>query len=109
MNDNVVLTSGIMIDKKAVDFNIKKIINQVYKLLPMRQEKRDWLKPLETLIEEIEGMKQLIIGQDDLFFLLLCKMKGLFSLQDQEDMTLYRRIIFQCLSLLNSLRKNVGN
>jgi len=36
MNDNVVLTSGIMIDKKAVDFNIKKIINQVYKLLPMR-------------------------------------------------------------------------
>lgn len=106
---DMVLTSGMTIDKDAVDFNIKRIINQVYKLLPMREQGRDWLKPLETLIEQIEGMKRLIIGQDDLFFLILCKMKGLFSLQNQDDMTIYRRVIFQCLGLLNSLKRNVNS
>lgn len=103
----VVLTSGITIEKQAITFNIKRIINQLYKLLPMREEGKDWIKPLETLIEEVTGMKRLIIGQDDLFFMILCKMEGLFSLNKEEDMILYRRIIFECLSLLNNLENNV--
>ena len=52
-------------------------------------------------------MKRLIDGQDDLFFLILCKMEGLFSLNKNEDMTIYRRIIFECLGLLNTLEQNV--
>ena len=106
---DIKLTSGIEIDVEAIRFNIKRIINQVYKLLPMREEGRDWIKPLETLIEELSGMKRLIYGQDDLFFLILCKMEGLFSLNRKEDMDIYRRIIFECLGLLNSLEKNVCN
>lgn len=73
---------------------IKKLINQVYKLLPTREEGKDWEKPLQTLIEELSGMKRLIMNQDDLFFLILCKMEGLFSLNRPEDMGTYRRIIF---------------
>lgn len=103
----ITLTSGIDIENTAIEFNIKKIINQVYKLLPMREQGRDWEKPLETLIEELSGMKRLIIGQDDLFFLILCKMEGLFSLQRREDMSIYRRSIFECLGLLSDLEKNV--
>lgn len=106
--EQMVLTSGIEIETQAINFNIKRIINQVYKLLPMREEGRDWEKPLQTLIEELSGMKRLIIGQDDLFFSILCKMEGLFSLHRQEDMGVYRRTIFECLSLLNSLNKNVN-
>ena len=101
------LTSGVMINKESIDFNLKRIINQVYKLLPMREEGRDWEKPLQTLIEQLSGMKRLIDGQDDLFFLILCKMEGLFSLNKNEDMTIYRRIIFECLGLLNTLEQNV--
>ena len=106
-NSAILLSNEISIQAEAVDFNLKRIINQVYKLLPMREEKRDWEKPLQTLIEELSGMKRLIVGQDDLFFLILCKMEGLFSLNKQEDMNTYRRIIFQCLGLLNDLNKNV--
>ena len=62
---------------------------------------------LETLIEEIAGMRRLIVGQDNLFFLILCKLEGLFNLVEQTQMTLYRRVIFECLGLLNSLDKNV--
>lgn len=99
------LMSGITIDTTVINESIKRIINQVYKLLPMRQEGRDWEKLLETLIQELSGMKRLIVGQDDLFFLVLCKMEGLFSLKDRDDMHIYRRTIFEILNLLNSLNK----
>ena len=105
--EQVALTSGLEIETNVIYESFKRIINQVYKLLPMREQGRDWKKPLETLIEEISGMKRLIIGQDDLFFLILCKMEGLFSLNKDEDMPIYRRVIFECLSLLNSLEQNV--
>ena len=42
----VALTSGVSIDSTAINFNLKRIINQTYKLLPMREEGRDWKKPL---------------------------------------------------------------
>ena len=103
----VVLTNGVAIEKEAVAKNLKRIINQVYKLLPSREEGKNWEKPLETLIEEIAGMAKLIEGQDELFFLILCKMKGLFSLTNDSDMILYRRIILELLSLLNQLKINV--
>ena len=95
------------IDNTVIKKRIYKLINQIYKLLPMRQQGRDWQKPLQTLIEELSGMKRLINDQDDLFFLILCKMEGLFSLTTENDMSTYRRIIFECLSLLNTLNGNV--
>ena len=105
----ILLLNGIQIEQQSVQFNLKRIINQVYKLLPMREERREWQKPLQTLIQELSGMKRLIIGQDDLFFLILCKLEGLFSLNKEEDMDIYRRSIFECLGLLNLLNKNVCN
>ena len=98
---------GLEIDNAVIKKRIYKLINQIYKLLPMRQQGRDWQKPLQTLIEELSGMKRLINNQDDLFFLILCKMEGLFSLTTENDMSTYRRIIFECLSLLNTLNGNV--
>ena len=99
---------NLEIDNVTFQNTIKKVINQTYKLLPMREQGRNWEKPLQTLIEQLSGMKRLIIGQDDLFFLILCKLEGLFSLNKKEDMEVYRRIIFECLGLLNELTKN-GN
>lgn len=101
------LKYGVSIDKEDFSVNIKRIINQLYKILPMREQGKDWKKPLETLIEQLCGMKRLIENQDSLFFTIICKMEGLFDLTDDEiDMPLYRRTIFECLSLLNSLNRN---
>ena len=54
-------------------------------------------------------MKRLFVaGQgQDLFFLILCKLEGLFSLDSVEDMSLYRRTIFECLRLLSTLRVEI--
>ena len=103
----VVLTLGISVSNDAVDNNLKRIINQVYKLLPLREEGKNWEKPLETLIEELAGMADLIEGQDELFFSILCKMKGLLSLTKEFDMPTYRRTILELLSLLGELKSHV--
>lgn len=96
---------GIIIDNAAIVANLKRITNQVYKLLPSREEGADWEKPLTTLIEEVSGMDRVLIGQHDILFPLLCKLEGLFVLTQTNDFLLFRRTIFECLSLINNLTK----
>lgn len=103
----MVLTSDLSFSAQSIYSNLNKIINKVYKLLPLREQGQDWEKPLQTIIVELKGMKQLIFNEDELFLSILCKMEGLFSLTKKQDMSLYRRTIFECLGLLNNLNKNV--
>ena len=103
----MVIKYDIDIQDNIIQNNFKRIINQVYKLLPMREENIDWQKPLQTLIEEIAGMNRLLVSQQKDFFILLSKLEGLFQLTQAEDFLLYRRIIFECLSLLNNISQNV--
>lgn len=97
------------IEDETIKANIKRIINQVYKLLPMREEGADWQKPLSTLVEEVAGMNRLMIGKQTTLFTLLCKMEGLFELTEESDFMMYRRVIFECLGLLGEFEENVGN
>lgn len=90
---------------EAILVNLKRLTNQVYKLLPLREESGDWARPLETIIEEIAGMSRLLVGQQVILFKLLSKLEGLQILQEPKDFMLYRSIIFECLSLLGELGK----
>ena len=92
---------NITFSKNIIQNDIKRIINQVYKLLPLREEEKEWKKPLETIIQELIGMKRLFLKQEQSFLILLCKLEGLFELDQSFD--LYRRTIFECLSLLNQI------
>lgn len=83
--------------------SLKRNINLVYKLLPMREEGQDWERPLETIIEELVGMNRLLIDLQPNLFPIICKLEGLFSLTDKKDMSLFRRTIFECLSLLSKI------
>lgn len=90
----------------AIEKDLKKLTNQIYKLLPNREEGIDWINPLQTIMEELAGMNRLLIDQEDIFFSLLCKLEGLFILtDDKEDFFLYRRTIFECLSLINEIKE----
>ena len=93
----------------AIKVNLKRITNQVYKLLPSREEGSDWEKPLSTLLEELSGMDRLLVGQHEILFPLLCKLEGLFILTQEEDFFLFRRTIFECLSLINDLTRACQN
>lgn len=101
----MVIKYGADIDIAAIAANIKRLTNQIYKLLPLREEGGNWLRPLETLIEEIAGMDRLLIGQHLILFKLLSKLEGLLLLTDENDFMLYRSVIFECLGLLGELNK----
>ena len=94
---------NLTVSEEIVRKSIKRIVNLTYKLLPTREEGGDWKKPLETIIEELVGMNDLFLDQQDKIFVIICKLQGIFNLTDKDDFQLYRRTIFECLSLLNGL------
>ena len=46
-------------------------------------------------------------GYSQIYFPLLNKMEGLYSLTDKNDFSCYRRTIFECLSLMNILQEEL--
>lgn len=102
------LKYNIEIEDKIISQRLQNLINQIYKLLPSREEGVDWEKPLETIIEELAGLERLMdCGYPEIFFPLLCKLEGLFLLTNVEDFSCYRRTIFECLGLMNELKKEL--
>ena len=103
----------VIIDNRGVDLefensaiieNIDRITNRIFKLLPSREEGGDWQTPLNNIIIEIQGMKILWSDQPKLFT-LLCKLEALNSLTEEDDFLLFRKIIFECLGILNEIKK----
>ena len=102
------LKYNLNMSDEIIEKDIKRIINQIYKLLPLREQGQDWQKPLQTVIQELVGLQRLFMGQqEESFLILLCKLEGLNILIQEEKFFLYRRIIFECLSLLSEMRTNV--
>ena len=102
----MVLKYGVEVDNYAIESILKKITNQIYKLLPMREENGDWKKPLETIMEELAGMDRLLEDHVNLFS-ILCKLEDLLTLTEPDDFFMFRKIIFECLSQMNEVKKCV--
>lgn len=104
----MILKYNIEIDDKIIFYRLQNLINQIYKLLPTREEGAEWQKPLETVIEELIGMQRLMRNNYlEIFFPLLNKLEGLYSLTEKQNFLCYRRTIFECLSLMNELQKKI--
>ena len=101
------LKYDVDIDNTAINANLKRLTNQIYKLLPNREEGIDWKAPLNTIIEEFSGMDRLLIDQHEILFQLLCKLEGLFTLDEDKCFFEYRRTIFESLGLISALMNNV--
>lgn len=90
-------------ENEAIGKNLERITNLTFKLLPNREEGNDWETPLQSLIIELAGMARLL-DQTSLFS-LLCKMEGLQTLQSEDDFLKFRRTIFDCLNILQDIKK----
>lgn len=104
----MIIETGADIQKEAIVENLKKLVNQIYKLLPNREENIDWQTPLGTIIEELSGMDMILKNYHTSLFSLLCKLKGLYPLTTEDDFFLYRRTIFECLNILSSMKDEVS-
>lgn len=104
----MILKYNIKIENEVISCRLQNLINQTYKLLPIREQRSNWEKPLQTIIEELAGFQRLTKGKySEFFFPLLNKLEGLYSLTGQQDFSCYRRIIFECLGLMNELQKEI--
>ena len=90
-------------DNAALEKNIIRLINQLWKLIPMRENEEDWKKQLNTVIIEIAGLGS-IFNQDPQFLQLVAKLKGLEIVET--DFNLYRKTVFESIGLLRKCGKN---
>lgn len=93
---------SIPISKEVFEKNIIRLINQLWKLIPMKENNEDWQKQLDTVILEIAGLGTLF-SEVPHFLQLLVKLEGLKTIDTSFD--LYRKTVFECISLLRNCDK----
>ena len=52
-----------------IEVNVRRLTNQLWKLIPMREHEEDWLKQLDTVGIEIAGMNALLASNNTSQFL----------------------------------------
>lgn len=90
---------------ESFETNVTRLTNQLWKLIPMREHGEDWGKQLDTVILEIAGLGK-IFYQMPLFLQLLSKLEGLKEYIEL-DFSIYRKTVFESLSLLQEIKNNV--
>lgn len=95
--------------KYTFDFSIEEInneiirlTNQLWKLIPMRENSENWQNQLETVIIDIAGKDEIFLHNSH-FLQLLSKLEGL-RLIDTE-FSIYRKTVFECINLLQEIKK----
>ena len=88
----------------VINKNIIRLTNQLWKLIPMRENNEDWEKQLNTVIIEIVGLKEIFI-LSPFFLQLLIKLEGLNN--SDIEFNLYRKTVFEAINLLQELKRNV--
>ena len=69
----------------------------------MRENKEDWQKQLETVTIEIAGLNEIFITPH--FLQLLSKLEGMRV--EEMNFELYRKTVFECISLLQELSRGI--
>lgn len=89
--------------KEVIETNVCRLTNQLYKLIPMRENSENWSKQLETVTLEIAGMNEIFMNPQ--FLQLLSKLEGLRA--EDTDFKLYRKTVFESISLLQELNRGI--
>lgn len=88
-------------NEEVIKKDLKRLTNQIWKLIPMKENGEDWEKHLSNVLIELAGLQVLFDNQLD-FLILLSKLEGL-RVQEDIPFTLYRKTIFNSIELLNKI------
>lgn len=93
----------ILYTTESIEQNVTRLTNQIWKLIPMREHEEDWQKQLDTVNIEIAGLGVMfaVVPQ---FLSLRAKLEGLKEVDSTFE--LYRRTVFECISLLQEIKKD---
>lgn len=96
---------NIDFDKQVIATNINRLTNQIWKLIPMRENEENWQKQLNTVIIEIAGLNEIFL-QYPLFLQLLSKLEGL-NIKQEIDFYIYRKTVFEIIELIQLLKGEI--
>lgn len=92
----------IVLPDSMVQTNLNRLTNQMWKLIPMRENEENWLIQLDTILLELSGLNSLSTNADEKLLVLLSKLKGLKEYE--VEFQIYRKTVFECISLLREMR-----
>lgn len=84
--------------------DLRRLINQIWKLLPMKENEEDWQKQLDSVLIELRGLHVMFGDQLD-FLILMSKLEGLRGV---ENFMVYRTTVFSVISLLTELTNQIN-
>lgn len=88
--------------------------NQIFKILPLAEERGEWRKHLDTLINELTGSDKIFLRSVN-FISLINKLETLKSLpeyplsssledmKNTEDFQIFRKTVFECMNVAQDL------
>ena len=85
--------------REVKEQDAKRLINQLWKLIPMRENNEDWMSHLTVIIEELTGLIEIYKNKVE-GLILLSKLEGLTS-DVCDDFMVYRKTVFRCIDLLS--------
>ena len=88
---------------EAQSDNFNRLTNQIWKLLPMRENNENWKKQLSAVIIEIAGLGE-IFSHNPILLQLLSKLEGLNIIDTNFEV--FRRTIFESISLVQEVKNN---
>lgn len=95
---------GFEFELNDITINVRRLTNQLWKLIPMREHNEDWRKQLDTVIIEIAGLNEIFKGPH--FLQILTKLEGLKTCDTTFEV--YRRTVFESISLIQGLINGIG-
>ena len=88
--------------EEEINKEIIRLTNQMWKLIPMRENNEAWDKQLETVIIDIAGKDEIFLHNSQ-FLQLLSKLEGLRV--DEVEFNIYRKTIFECINIINEISR----
>lgn len=83
----------------AWNYNNVRLTNQIFKLLPLLEEGKEWKPQRETILLELEGYNEMFSDSPS-FMVLIAK---LYALSDDQDRMIFRKLVFEAITELKSI------
>lgn len=93
---------NLKVDEQVFEKNIDRLTNQLWKLIPMRENNEKWREHLDSVLLQIIGLENLFIDVN--FLKLISKLEGLRSAET--DFEFYRKTVFESISLLRRVEND---
>ncbi len=87
--------------EKAWNSNNKRLTNQIFKILPLKDNNEDWAYQRDTVVLELQGYNRLFKDSHQ-FMILIGKLLSLEEAAEKE--TFFRKTIFEAITCLKEIQ-----